>query len=69
MSKYIFEPEDLQRIVNMHLDAPLDQRFNRIGETLKAMSWKPPSSFNMPPRNVNRDVSLPAAWAHLAKKD
>ena len=37
MSKYIFEPEDLQRIVNMHLDAPLDQRFDRIGETLKAV--------------------------------
>ncbi len=31
-----------------------------IGETLKAMQWKPPASFH-------RDVSLPAAWAHLEK--
>ena len=37
MSKYVFEPEDLQRIVNMHLDVPLDQRFDRIAETLKAV--------------------------------
>ena len=38
-----------------------------VGETLKAMQWKPPASFNMPPRKIDRDVSLPAAWAHLAK--
>ena len=38
-----------------------------IGETLKAMAWKPPASFNMPPRKPNRDVSLPKAWAHLEK--
>ena len=38
-----------------------------VGQTLKEMGWKPPASFNMPPRNPNRDVSLPAAWAHLAK--
>ena len=38
-----------------------------IGQTLRAMSWKPPEVFNMPPRNVNRDVSLPPAWAHLAE--
>ena len=37
MSKYVFEPEDLQRIVKMHLDAPLDTRFDRIAETLKAV--------------------------------
>ena len=37
MSKYVFEPQDLQRIVKMHLDAPLEQRFDRIGETLKAV--------------------------------
>jgi C-8 sterol isomerase len=37
MSKHVFEPEDLQRIVKMHLDAPLDQRFDRISETLKAV--------------------------------
>ena len=39
-----------------------------VGETLKAMRWKPPASFNMPPREPNRDVSLPAAWAHLARR-
>lgn len=39
-----------------------------VGETLKAMHWKPPASFNMPPRQPNRDVSLPKAWAHLAKR-
>jgi hypothetical protein len=32
------------------------------------MQWKPPASFNMPPRQPNRDVSLPKAWAHLAKR-
>ncbi len=36
-----------------------------IGETLKAMEWKPPAEFNMPPREISRDVSLPKAWAHL----
>jgi len=36
-----------------------------VNETLRAMEWKPPGSFNMPPRPVNRDISLPAAWAHL----
>jgi hypothetical protein len=36
-----------------------------VGETMKAMQWKPPAVFNMPPRRPNRDVSLPAAWAHL----
>ena len=34
MSKPIFEPKDLQRIVQMHLDVPLDERFDRITETL-----------------------------------
>jgi hypothetical protein len=38
-----------------------------IGETLRAMGWKPPSEFNMPPRPPNRDISLPPAWAHLEK--
>ncbi|MEE3328607.1 MAG: nuclear transport factor 2 family protein [Myxococcota bacterium] len=37
-----------------------------IGKTMRDMGWKPPASFNMPPREPNRDVSLPAAWAHLA---
>jgi hypothetical protein len=39
-----------------------------VGETLKAMRWRPPPGFNMPPRQPNRDVSLPPAWAHLAKQ-
>jgi C-8 sterol isomerase len=37
MSAYIFEPTDLQRIVRMHLDAPLSERFDRIAETLHAV--------------------------------
>ena len=37
MSAYIFEPTDLQRIVKMHLDAPLGERFDRIAETLHAV--------------------------------
>ena len=36
-----------------------------VGQTLKAMAWRPPAEFNMPPRDPNRDVSLPKAWAHL----
>ena len=40
-----------------------------IGQTMRAMDWKPPAEFNMPPRKPNRDISLPAAWAHLAKND
>ncbi|MBW2267289.1 MAG: nuclear transport factor 2 family protein [Deltaproteobacteria bacterium] len=38
-----------------------------IGQTMRAMQWQPPAAFRMPPREPNRDVSLPAAWAHLAK--
>jgi ketosteroid isomerase-like protein len=38
-----------------------------VGETLKAMEWKPTGGFNMPPRRPNRNVALPAAWAHLEK--
>ena len=38
-----------------------------IGQTMRDMKWKPPAEFNSPPRNPNRDVSLPAAWVHLAK--
>ena len=37
MTQYVFEPNDLQRIVRMHLDAPLDERFDRIAETLNAV--------------------------------
>jgi hypothetical protein len=36
-----------------------------VGETLKAMQWRPPGTFHAPPKHPNRDVSLPAAWAHL----
>ncbi|MFP8881389.1 MAG: nuclear transport factor 2 family protein [Myxococcota bacterium] len=36
-----------------------------VGQTMRDMGWKPPAEFNMPPRQPNRDVSLPAAWAHL----
>jgi hypothetical protein len=38
-----------------------------IGQTMRDMEWKPPAKFNRPPREPNRDVSLPVAWAHLAK--
>ncbi|MEM8606020.1 MAG: ERG2 family protein [Myxococcota bacterium] len=34
MTRYVFEPDDLQRIVKMHLDAPLEERFDRIAKTL-----------------------------------
>jgi hypothetical protein len=36
-----------------------------VGETLKAMQWRPPGVFHMPPKRPDRNVSLPAAWAHL----
>ena len=36
-----------------------------IGQTMKAMQWMPPAGVNHPPQPVNRDISLPAAWAHL----
>jgi hypothetical protein len=39
-----------------------------VGQTMKAMAWKPPPGVNMPPREPNRDVSLPKAWAHLEPK-
>jgi len=39
-----------------------------VGQTMRAMAWKPPAEFNMPPRHPNRDVSLPKAWAHLEPK-
>ena len=35
MTQYVFDPDDLQRIVKMHLDVPLDQRFDRIAQTLR----------------------------------
>ena len=36
-----------------------------IGETMKAMAWKPPPGFNMPPRKPNWSTELPAAWRSL----
>ena len=38
-----------------------------IGETMRAMEWRPPAEFNMPPRSPNRDITLPRAWQHLEK--
>ncbi|MDP6979658.1 MAG: nuclear transport factor 2 family protein [Myxococcota bacterium] len=36
-----------------------------IGQVMRDMSWAPPPEFNMPPREPNRDILLPEAWAHL----
>jgi hypothetical protein len=36
-----------------------------IGQTMRAMEWHPPEEFNLPPRQPNRDISLPPAWSHL----
>jgi ketosteroid isomerase-like protein len=38
-----------------------------VGEVMRAMGWKPPEgvALHVPPRQPNRDVSLPPAWAHL----
>jgi ketosteroid isomerase-like protein len=38
-----------------------------VGQTMRDMQWRPPANVNFPPKEVNRDVSLPARWAHLAK--
>ena len=38
-----------------------------IGEIMRAMEWRPPEGFNMPPRTPDRNVSLPPAWQHLEK--
>ena len=40
----------------------------QVGEALRAIGWRPPAEFNAPPREPNRDVSLPRAWAHLAEQ-
>jgi hypothetical protein len=37
-----------------------------IGQIMRAMGWQPPAECIMPPSEPSRDVSLPAAWAHLA---
>jgi hypothetical protein len=36
-----------------------------IGETLKAMGWRPPAEFNMPPAKPDWRTHLPEAWGHL----
>ena len=36
-----------------------------VFDTMKAMDWKPPVAMHRPPREPNRDVSLPEAWKHL----
>ena len=36
-----------------------------VNQTLRAMQWRPPAEFNMPPKQPDRDISLPSAWAHL----
>jgi ketosteroid isomerase-like protein len=38
-----------------------------VAETLRAMAWRPPAEFHRPPKQPNRDVSLPPAWVHLEK--
>ena len=35
-----------------------------VGQTMRDMEWKPEVRLNRPPTKPNRDVSLPAAWAH-----
>lgn len=34
-------------------------------EDMRAAQWKPTGEFHMPPKQPNRDWSLPAAWRHL----
>jgi ketosteroid isomerase-like protein len=36
-----------------------------VGETMKAMAWKPPAGFNMPPRKPDWSTELPIAWRSL----
>ena len=39
-----------------------------IGQTMRDLEWRPPKQINMPPKNPNRDIRLPKAWAHLEAK-
>ena len=39
-----------------------------VFEVMKAIGWKPTAEMNVPPRQPNRDVSLPEAWQHLEAK-
>ena len=36
-----------------------------IGETMKAMAWRPPEIFNMPPAKPDWSTELPHAWRSL----
>jgi hypothetical protein len=36
-----------------------------VGEKMKAMAWKPPAGFNMPPRKPDWSTELPIAWRSL----
>lgn len=36
-----------------------------IGETMKAMAWRPPEGFNMPPAKPDWRTHLPSAWQSL----
>jgi hypothetical protein len=36
-----------------------------LTEVMREMRWRPPAELNAPPKNPNRGVSLPRAWAHL----
>jgi hypothetical protein len=36
-----------------------------VMEIIKQMQWVPPPGFNMPPAELNRDISLPAGREHL----
>jgi ketosteroid isomerase-like protein len=37
-----------------------------VNEVIAEMGWRPPANFNMPPRNPNRDTSLPKGREPLA---
>ncbi len=36
-----------------------------VFDDLRAMQWKPQGPINVPPKEPNRDWSLPEAWRHL----
>ena len=38
-----------------------------VGETMRAMEWRPSAEMNFPHRSPNRNISLPPAWAHLER--
>lgn len=40
-----------------------------VFEDLRAMQWRPAGPLHTPPKQPNRDWSLPAAWRHLEKQE